>query len=78
MMHSPQGGLSTGTGKLKVVMCPLRVSDPAAGHPGPNSRHWGGFPHGVHGRTCPMARAVALFCVDPAQSSETGTVQGLR
>ena len=30
------------------------------------------------GRTWPMARAVALLCVDPTQNSETGTVWGLR
>ena len=28
------------------------------------------------GRTWPMARAVALLCVDPTQSNETGTVGG--
>ena len=41
---------------------------------GPKSRRWGGVPHSSMGcplaRTWPTARAVALLCVDPTQSSE--------
>ena len=33
MRRSPQGGLSAGTDRRKVVMCPRRGSDPASGHP---------------------------------------------
>ena len=40
MMRSPQGGLSAGKGKLKVLMCLHRASDPASGHPRAQSRCW--------------------------------------
>ena len=45
MLRSPKEGLSAGTWRRKVVMCPCRGNDPASGHPGPTSRRWGEVPH---------------------------------
>ena len=80
-MRSPQGGQSAGKGRLTLVMCPRRGSDPTSG------TSWGakvavgdGSPTAGMGcplgRTWPTARAVAVFCVDPTPSSEMGTVWG--
>ena len=33
VLRSPKGGLSAGTWRRKVVMCPRRGNDPASGHP---------------------------------------------
>ena len=49
MMRSPQGGLSRGEDKLKVVMCPPWGSDPTSGHPGAQERHWGQVPNRRYG-----------------------------
>ena len=44
MMCLPQGGLSAGKDRLKVVICPCWGSDPASGNPGvqkpPLGRGW--------------------------------------
>ena len=50
-MRSPQGGLSTGKDRLKVVMWLRWGSDPASGHPGAQKRPLGRGPlppWGVH------------------------------
>ena len=47
MMRSPQGGLSAGKDRRKVVMCPCRGSDPDDGHP--RAQNWGGVPRHRYG-----------------------------
>ena len=68
-MRSPQGGLSTGNGTLKVVMLPCQGSDPASGHPRAQLLPFGTVPTAGVGspprRLWPIARVVALLCVDP-------------
>ena len=82
MIRSPQGTLSAGKDRRKVVMCPRRGSHPASGYPGIQEPASGegspttagmGYPLG---HTSPTARAVALLCVVLTQSCETGTLQG--
>ena len=81
MMRSPQGAVSVGKDRLKVVMCPCQGSDPTIGHPGPQKLPLGkvwGVHFDVHGQWQGADPTLSLRCVDPTQSSETGTVRGIR
>ena len=82
VLRSPKDGLSAGTWRRKVVMCPRRGNDPASGYPRAHQPPLGryltaglGWPLG---RTWPTAKAFAFLCVDSTQRSETGQVRGLR
>ena len=78
MMRSPQGGLSAGMDRRKVVTCPRGGSEPASGHPRAQTaaaRRGAPTPHrrygGAHSDAPGQRRgAGALLRVDPTQSSE--------
>ena len=71
MMRSPQGGLSAGNGRLKVVACPRRGSDPQVDIPGPKSRRLGGFPHRRYGVSAWTHLANGEGCCPPLCGPDT-------
>ena len=88
MMRLPQGGLSAGMERWKVVMCPCQGSEPASGHPraqkpplgrGPPPPAWGVHVGAPGQRLGQLPWTLwSRHRAAKRASSETGTVRGLR